>query len=98
GQFTYLCGVAVTANGAYVYVADSWNHRVQYFTSVGYFLGKWGRRGFGNGQFTYLCGVAVTGNGAYVYVADTENYRIQYFKDVTAVAPASLGRVKALFK
>ena len=44
-------------------------------------------------------GVAVTPNGAYVYVADDGNDRVQYFKWVSvAFAPASLGRVKALFK
>jgi DNA-binding beta-propeller fold protein YncE len=73
--------LAATAFGAWVYE------------------GKWDSYGSGNGQFDLPLGVAVTPDGAYVYVADTENHRVQYFDQTnTAVVPASLGRVKALFK
>ncbi|HUU57043.1 MAG TPA: hypothetical protein VMW93_06865, partial [bacterium] len=62
-------------------------------------LGKWGSQGSGNGQFYRPYGVAYAPLSGYVYVADTGNDRIQYFKWVNpAVAPASLGRIRALFK
>jgi DNA-binding beta-propeller fold protein YncE len=41
----------------------------------------------------------VSPTGTTVYVADAGNNRIQYFKRVEpGVAPASLGKVKALFR
>jgi DNA-binding beta-propeller fold protein YncE len=43
--------------------------------------------------------VAVTEDGGRVYVTDAFNHRVQYFRVANpAVAPASLGRVKALFR
>lgn len=61
-----------------VYVADTWNHRVQKFDSDGNFLLKWGTKGYGDGQFHYPRGIAVDGLGN-VYVVDAGNYRIQKF-------------------
>jgi DNA-binding beta-propeller fold protein YncE len=77
GQFTQVFGVAVAANGN-VYVADSGNYRIQYFTPTGSFLGKWGTRGRGDGQFDLPRGIAFGPQG-YVYVADHGNHRVQYF-------------------
>jgi DNA-binding beta-propeller fold protein YncE len=69
--------VAVAPNGR-VYVADSLNHRIQYFTGTGSFLGRWGSAGTGDGQFDTPSGVHVGPDGT-VYVSDTFNQRIQYF-------------------
>ena len=52
--------------------------RVQYFTSTGSFLGKWGSRGSGNGEFEGGFGVGVPLYEC-VYVADDGNHRIQRF-------------------
>ena len=80
-----------------VFVADTLNHRIQYFKPNGSFLGKWGSSGSGAGRFNAPVGVAVSSDGARVYVADSSNHRIQYFRaSDPAVAPASLGCVKAL--
>ncbi|KJU84330.1 hypothetical protein MBAV_003476, partial [Candidatus Magnetobacterium bavaricum] len=57
---------------------DTYNHRIQKFSSNGVFLGKWGSNGTGDGQFNIPWGIAVDGKGD-VYVADTFNYRIQKF-------------------
>jgi DNA-binding beta-propeller fold protein YncE len=98
GQFVNPEGVAV-GRGGVVYVADCINQRVQYFTPDGRFLGKWGTQGSGNGQFERACGVAPRVTGSRIYVSDHNNHRIQYFnRNEPAVAPTSLGRVKALFR
>jgi len=82
-----------------IFVVDNRNHRIQYFTPRGRFLGKWGSLGEGNGQFNRPTGVALKNTGARVYIADYYNSRVQHFKrEAPAVEPASLGRVKALFK
>lgn len=89
GKFCLLEGVGVGRDGT-VYVADSWNHRLQAFTPAGRFLRRWGKNGgdggagSGDGEFRKpMHGVAVapTGPGGEeeVYVADRENHRIQVF-------------------
>jgi DNA-binding beta-propeller fold protein YncE len=88
----------VASNGN-VYVADCYNHRVQYFTSSGSFLGKFGSRGTGNGEFRYPWDVALSPSETRLYAAEGDNCRVQYFRrsDPTVV-PESLGKVKALFR
>jgi tripartite motif-containing protein 71 len=80
-------------------VTDRLNHRVQYFTPTGSFLGKWGRPGNLPGEFAGTFGASFSRDGTRIYVGDAGNSRIQYFRwSPPAVAPASLGRVKALFR
>jgi hypothetical protein len=52
GQFStaYVYGVAVDGTGN-VYIADSYNYRIQKFDNAGTFLTKWGSAGAGDGQF-----------------------------------------------
>jgi tripartite motif-containing protein 71 len=86
-------GVAVATNGN-VYVADCGNNRIQYFTATGSFLGE-----FGSARFDRSWGVAVSSDAARVYGVDFGNHRVQYFEQTNpGVAPASPGKVKALFK
>ncbi|MFZ0510926.1 MAG: hypothetical protein WAM14_04900 [Candidatus Nitrosopolaris sp.] len=61
-------GVAVDSAGN-VYVADTYNDRIQKFDSNGTFIAKWGTSGFGNGKFHYPAGVAVDYAGN-VYVVE----------------------------
>ena len=69
GQFSYPWDVAVAPNGD-VYVADQGNHRVQYFTASGGYVGQWGSYGTGPGQFDNdLNGVAVS-PASKVYTVD----------------------------
>ena len=77
GQLNYPKDLAVDAQGN-VYVADSYNHRVQVFDSQGRFLRRWGSQGTAPGQFQEPWGIAVDKAG-YVYVADTWNHRVQKF-------------------
>lgn len=98
GQFNRPVGIAASRDG-YIFVADAENHRIQFFTTTGSYLSKWGSYGTGNGQFNRPYGVAVTNDGVYVYVCELTGRRVQYFRNAsTTIRPASLGRVKSLFR
>jgi len=72
-------GIAIGLNGA-VYVTDTWNHRIEKFTSTGRFVNAWGT--FGQGEtpdsFYGPRGLAVDAEGR-VYVTDTGNKRVVVF-------------------
>ena len=42
-----------------MYVADSYNHRIQKFDSDGNFITKWGSKGTGDGEFNTPHGISV---------------------------------------
>jgi len=54
-----------------VYVADSWNCRIQKFTSSGKYVAQWGNQGSGGAKLSLPEGVAVDDEGG-VYVSDAE--------------------------
>jgi len=101
GQFKTPWGLAVDASG-HVYVADTWNHRIQVFDAEGRFLGKWGEgvlvdtgedataRAAHPFGFYGPRAVAVDPQGN-VYVADTGNERILAYR----VRPEASGRLAA---
>ncbi len=73
-------GVGVDSLGN-VYVADTWNHRVQKFDARGNFLLEWGssgQPGEGPSGFWGPRGIAVGPDGR-VYVTDTGNKRVVVF-------------------
>ena len=76
-QFYYSARVAVGPDGL-VYVADSYNNRVQVFTPDGGFLRKWGGLGFWGGRFRVTSDLAFDQAGQ-ILVADFYNNRVQLF-------------------
>jgi predicted membrane-bound mannosyltransferase/DNA-binding beta-propeller fold protein YncE len=79
GTFYEPWGIAVDGEG-FVYVADTWNHRIQKFSAQGDFILQWGY--FGQGETsTAFWGprdIAIDKEGR-VYVTDTGNKRIVIF-------------------
>jgi sugar lactone lactonase YvrE len=90
GQFRRPSDIVIDSSG-HVYVADSGNHRIQFFRlsspcpagttqitpGVG-FCSKMGPQGQGNAQFDTPTGIVVDSSG-FVYVTDFNNNRIQGF-------------------
>jgi len=82
-EFSSPRSIAFSEDG-WLYVADSRNHRIQYFDANGVFLGEWGR--FADsaqgdappGTFNEPWGISVAPDGT-IYVADTWNHRVQHF-------------------
>ncbi|MHC4123806.1 MAG: PKD domain-containing protein, partial [Planctomycetota bacterium] len=80
GQLRAAESIAVDKMNNFVYVADTYNHRIQKFDLDGNFIIKWGSQGSNDGQFLRPRGIAVGANGN-VVVADTSNKRVQVFSE-----------------
>src|SRR5262249_22614188 len=97
GQFNQPSGVAIDSKGN-VYVSDTYNDRVEEFTSDGDYLTQWGAHGSGEGEFDLPIGIATDAAGN-VYVADFGNSRIQKFGFLpTPVQTATWGSLKARYR
>lgn len=68
-------------NSGNVYVADTYNARIQKFDSTGKFLKVWGTQGTGNGQFKIPITVRVDASGN-VYVLDEMRRDVQIFTPI----------------
>ncbi len=84
GRFNDAWGVAIDSNGN-IYVADTFNHRIQKFDRAGNFLFAWGRPGVstanGSGRDTTFFGprAIVIDRKNRLLVTDTGNKRVQVF-------------------
>jgi uncharacterized protein (TIGR03663 family) len=83
GQFSQPWGIAVDSAG-FVYVADTWNHRIQKFTGEGQFVTKWGTFVSTGGELTdpgtfWGPRAIVLDEEGNLYVVDTGNKRIEKF-------------------
>ena len=80
GTFVEPWGIAVDGDGN-ILVADTWNHRIQKFDSVGKFLLQWGVTGVAADGLDRMWGprdLAVAPDGK-IYVTDTGNKRVVAF-------------------
>jgi DNA-binding beta-propeller fold protein YncE len=80
GRFNEPWGVAVDRFGN-IYIADTWNHRIQKFDAEGNLLTVWGEPGLpvdGQNHLWGPRGIAVSEDGR-VYVTDTGNKRVVVF-------------------
>ncbi|MBI3159458.1 MAG: TIGR03663 family protein [Chloroflexi bacterium] len=80
GLFNEPWGVAVSLDGSLLFVADTWNHRVQVFTSGGRFVRAWGYFDQTDDPYAFWGprGLAVDADGN-LLVANTGNKRITIF-------------------
>jgi DNA-binding beta-propeller fold protein YncE len=69
----------VNAHGD-VYVADSFNYRIQKFDTNGAFLMMWGSFGYNDGQFSYPAGIAIDRFGD-IYITDIFQNNVQIFTE-----------------
>ena len=77
GTFTKPSNVAVDGDGN-VYVADTFNNRVQIFDADGNFISMFGKNGDALGTFARPKGIAVDKDG-HIWVADAMQNRVQIF-------------------
>jgi sugar lactone lactonase YvrE len=78
-EYSFFSPYGLTMDGyGRVYVADTYNNRIQVFDGDGNLLDRWGSVGTEDGQFSWPCSLAVNDNGM-VYVVDMNNSRIQVF-------------------
>lgn len=76
GSFYEPWGIAVGSDGS-VFVADTWNHRIQKFTAEGQFVNMWGYFGQADTPFA-IWGprdIAIDSKG-HLFVTDTGNKRV----------------------
>ena len=77
GSFYHPQGIAIDSSGN-IWVADTFNNRIQKFNSAGVYQSKFGTLGNGDNQFNTPRGIATDSSGN-IWVADTNNHRIQKF-------------------
>lgn len=79
GSFYQPWGIGVAPDGS-IYIADTWNHRIQKFNSEGEFIRMWGYFGQGESPSAFWGprDVAVDAEGR-VFVTDTGNKRVVVF-------------------
>ncbi len=80
GGFNQVEGVAVDQTSGQVYVSDTFNHRIQRFSSTGTFQAKWGYRGRGTGDaMDYPRGIAVDPQDRTVWLNNTRSANIKHY-------------------
>lgn len=77
GEFAKPTGVAVDQDGN-VYVADTWNNRIEVFDADGNLIRTFGKSGDGPGYFARPKGIAIDSDG-HVWVADGMQDRVQVY-------------------
>lgn len=76
GEFAAPCGVAV--NPQNVYVADTFNHRIQIFTPMLQYVTQFGEFGEERDKFAYPVSVAC--KREWIIISDEQNHRLQIWR------------------
>jgi sugar lactone lactonase YvrE len=81
GELSSPQGIDVKRSSGRIYVADTGNKRINYYTSAGAYEGTWGSAGSGDGEFgaSGPTAIAVNQTNGAVYVVDPSNFRVQQF-------------------
>jgi DNA-binding beta-propeller fold protein YncE len=79
GQLGQPRDVDVDQTNGDVWVADSWNQRVQRFSAQGAFLGAWGSRGADNYGMNYPRGIGVDPVSRNVWVVNQRGHHIKRY-------------------
>ena len=80
GMLNYPLGVAVNERDE-IAVTDSFNHRIQVFSSDGTYLRSFGTRGDKQGEFDFPAGIAFDPKNGNILVVDSNNHRVQLFSE-----------------
>jgi len=75
--------VGVAPDGT-VYISETFDGSIQYYSNDGVFLGRWGEPGGGPGQFSFPLGITVDRDGN-VFVSDTGTNFVQKFSPTGAL-------------
>jgi len=100
GEFWHTVGLALSPDGD-LFVSDSFNYRIQQFSSSLSFLTLWGVEGSDPGEFSHPgpIHVAIAADGK-IYVTDSGNDRVQAFlpADPIPTVQSSWGSMKGAFR
>jgi len=80
GTFNEPWGIAVSPDGQFIYVADTWNHRIQKFSVKGEYITSWGYFGQNEDEYAFWGprDIAIDSEGN-LYISNTGNKRINVF-------------------
>jgi tripartite motif-containing protein 71 len=81
GDLSSPQSIDIKRSSGRIYVADTANKRINYYTSAGAYEGTWGSAGSGDGLFgaSGPTALAVNQSSGDVYVVDPSNFRVQQF-------------------
>ena len=80
GGFNQPEGLAIDQTSGQVYVTDTFNHRIQRFSSTGAYQAKWGYRGRGTGDaMDYPRGIAVDRQDRTLWLNNTRSAQIKHY-------------------
>lgn len=78
GEFRHPLGIAISPIDGNIYVADSWNSRIQIFDDNGNFVRAIKKPGSSSGEFHHPYAIHINKNGR-IYVSDQSQARIKVF-------------------
>ncbi len=76
GNYTFYRPYGVCSDGDYVYVSDTFNHRIVKYTFPDLqYVAELGTKGTGNDNFA--CPMGICTDGTYLWICDTDNHRVK---------------------